>query len=246
MVAKSNLRKRTGLLMQKVGMTSYFNQEGLVIPATVLKLHPTTVLAHKTVEKDGHAAVALVTGPSMKADRCPKPQRVVFEKASIEPRAHIKEFIVSSDAYVPVGSSLSVEHFVPGQRVDVRGLTIGKGFAGVMKRWGFGGLRASHGVSITHRSHGSTGQRQDPGKVFKNKKMAGHMGHSTVSVQNLVVLDVDKEHQLLLVRGAIPGPKTGWIAVTDAVKHMIASNVPYPAGLLDNQSLERDGVQSGE
>ncbi|MEI9983217.1 MAG: 50S ribosomal protein L3 [Aliidongia sp.] len=221
---------RTGLLAQKVGMTRIFTAEGNHVPVTVLKVDNCQVVAVRTTERDGYTAVQLGIGKA-KVKNVPKAERERFAKAEIEPKKKLVEFRVSEDALLEVGAELSTEHFLAGQFVDVTGTTIGKGFAGVMKRHNFGGLRASHGVSVSHRSHGSTGQRQDPGKVFKNKKMAGHMGVVRVTTQNLKVVSTDAERGLILVMGAVPGWEGGYVTIKDAVKRKAPENLPFPAAI---------------
>ncbi len=221
---------RTGLIARKEGMSRYFDENGSHIPVTVLKLDNCQVVAVRTEEKDGYIAVQLGAGVA-KAKNVGKAMRGHFAKAKVEPKKEVVEFRVAKENVLEVGAELSVTHFVPGQFVDIQGTTKGKGFAGPMKRWNFGGLRATHGVSVSHRSHGSTGQRQDPGKVFKNKKMAGHLGHETVTTQNLKIVAVDDQDNLILVEGAVPGPKGGWVTIQDAVKRPAHPDVPKPAGL---------------
>ena len=218
---------RSGVIAQKLGMTRIFTDAGEHVPVTVLHLDGCQVVAHRTVEKNGYVALQLGAG-KRKTQRVGKPMRGHFAASKVEPKKKLAEFRVSADALIPVGAELTADHFVPGQFVDVTGRSIGKGFAGAMKRHNFGGLRASHGVSISHRSHGSTGGRQDPGKVFKNKKMAGHMGDSTVTTLNLKVLRTDPARGLLLVEGAVPGAKGGWIMVRDAVKRARPKEAPMP------------------
>jgi large subunit ribosomal protein L3 len=222
---------RTGLLAEKLGMTRLFEDDGSHEPVTVLRVEDCEVVATRRPEREGYAAVQIGVG-NAKVKNVTKPMRGHFAKANVAPKAQLAEFRVSEDALLEPGTALSVEHFVVGQYVDVAGTSIGKGFAGAMKRWGFRGLRASHGVSISHRSHGSTGQRQDPGKVFKGKKMAGHMGDRRVTVQNLEVVGVDKERGLVLVKGAVPGARGGYVRITDAVKRALPQEAPYPAGVL--------------
>jgi large subunit ribosomal protein L3 len=221
---------RTGLLAEKLGMTRLFGEDGSHSPVTVLRVGECEVVAAREPARDGYCALQLGIGKA-KVKNVTKPMRGHFAKASVEPKARLAEFRVTADALLEPGSALSVEHFVVGQFVDVSGTSIGKGFAGAMKRWGFKGLRASHGVSLSHRSHGSTGNRQDPGKVFKGKKMAGHMGNRRVTVQNLEVLGIDRERGLVLVKGAVPGAKGGIVRITDAVKRALPSEAPHPAGL---------------
>jgi large subunit ribosomal protein L3 len=221
---------RTGLLAQKVGMTRVFDGEGTHVPVTVLKVENCQVVGVRTEEKDGYDAVQLGVGKA-KVKNVTKPERGHFAKAKVEPKKKLAEFRVSKEALLEPGAELSVAHFLEGQLVDVTGTSIGKGFAGVIKRHNFGGLRATHGVSISHRSHGSTGQRQDPGKVFKNKKMAGHMGDVRVTTQNLVVVRADVEQGLLFVRGAVPGAKNSWVLVRDAVKGTGKGDLPFPTAL---------------
>jgi large subunit ribosomal protein L3 len=221
---------RTGLIAQKLGMTRVFTDEGEHLPVTVLKLDGCHVVAVRRRESDGYDAVQLGSGKT-KVARVGKAMRGHFAKAKVEPRRRVTEFRVSEDALLEVGQELSPAHFVAGQFVDVVGTSIGKGFAGVIKRHNFGGLRATHGVSVSHRSHGSTGNRQDPGKVFKGKKMAGHMGDRRVTTQNLRVVATDEAEGLILVHGAIPGAEGGWVRISDAVKHAVPKEAPFPAGL---------------
>ncbi len=221
---------RTGVIAKKVGMTRLFQEDGRHVPVTVLALDNVQVIARRESERDGYTAVQLGAG-SAKAKNLSKPQRGHFGKAEVEPKAKLVEFAVAEDALLDVGAELSADHFVAGQLVDVQGVTQGKGFAGAMKRWGFKGLRATHGVSVSHRSHGSTGNRQDPGRVFKNKKMAGHMGARNRTQQNLEVVRTDVERGLIFVRGSVPGHKGSWLLIKDAVKTARPDNVPYPAGL---------------
>jgi large subunit ribosomal protein L3 len=218
---------RSGVIAQKVGMTRIFTDAGEHIPVTVLKLDNCQVVAHRTVEKNGYAAVQLGSGLA-KVKNVSKAQRGHFAVAKVEPKQKIVEFRVSDDALIPVGAELTADHFVVGQFVDVSGTTTGKGFAGGMKRWNFGGLRATHGVSVSHRSIGSTGGRQDPGKTFKNKKMPGHLGAERVTTQNLRVVQTDAERGLILVEGAVPGVAGGWIHVRDAVKRPLPKDAPLP------------------
>ena len=221
---------RTGVIAKKVGMTRIFKEDGRHVPVTVLSLENCQVVSQRTIDRDGYVAVQLGAGAA-KAKNVAKPQRGHFAKAEVEPKARLVEFRVAEDALVDVGAEISADHFVAGQLVDVAGHTQGKGFAGAMKRWGFGGLRATHGVSVSHRSHGSTGQRQDPGKVFKNKKMAGHMGDRQRTPQNLEIVLTDADRGLLFVRGSVPGAKGTWLTVSDAVKVSRPSDAPYPASV---------------
>ena len=221
---------RTGLIAKKLGMSRIFEADGTHVPVTVLSVEGLQVVGVKTTEKDGYNAVQLGTG-AIKAKNVKKPQKGYFAKANVEPKKKLAEFRVSEDCLLSVGAELSVEHFVAGQYVDVCATSNGKGFAGVMKRHNFAGLEASHGVSISHRSHGSTGQRQDPGKVFKGKKMAGHMGAERVTVQNLKVVSVDASRGLIMVKGGVPGSENAWVRITDAVKKPATVALPMPAGL---------------
>jgi large subunit ribosomal protein L3 len=223
---------RTGVIAKKVGMTRLFHDDGRHVPVTVLALEGCTVVAHKTMETDGYSAVQLGAG-DVKVKNLTKQVRGHYAKANVEPMRKLVEFRVADDAFVPVGSQISAEHFVTGQMVDITGTSIGKGFAGGMKRWNFGGLRATHGVSVSHRSLGSTGQRQDPGKVFKNKKMAGHMGADRVTQQNLEIVQTDVARGLLFVKGSVPGNKGGWLMVSDAVKLDRHKDAPYPAKIIE-------------
>ncbi|MDP6689945.1 MAG: 50S ribosomal protein L3 [Alphaproteobacteria bacterium] len=224
--------RRSGLIAQKLGMTRVFQEDGSHVPVTVLHIDDCQVVAQRTQETDGYTAVQLGAGKA-KVKNVSQAMRGHFAKAEVEPKRRLAEFRVSEDALIEVGAQLSPAHFAKGQYVDVAGTSIGKGFAGAMKRWGFGGLRASHGVSISHRSHGSTGQCQDPGKVFKGKKMAGHLGAGRVTMQNLEVVDADIENGLLLVKGSVPGPKSGWLMISDAVKRALHADAPIPAGLIE-------------
>ena len=218
---------RSGVIAQKVGMTRIFTDAGEHIPVTVLKIDNCQVVAHRTVEKNGYAAVQLGSGLA-KVKNVSKAERGHFAVANVEPKRKVVEFRVSDDALIPVGAEITADHFVVGQFVDVSGTTLGKGFAGGMKRWNFGGLRATHGVSVSHRSIGSTGGRQDPGKTFKNKKMPGHLGSERVTTQNLRVVQTDVERGLILVEGAVPGHAGGWIHVRDAIKRALPKDAPLP------------------
>jgi large subunit ribosomal protein L3 len=221
---------RSGVIAQKLGMTRVYNDAGEHVPVTVLRMENCQVVAQRTVEKNGYTAVQLGVGLA-KVKNTTKSLRGHFATASVEPKAKVAEFRVSADNLLDVGVEITAEHYVAGQKVDVTGTSIGKGFAGSMKRHNFGGHRASHGNSVTHRAHGSTGQRQDPGKVFKGKKMAGHMGQTRVTTQNIEVVSTDLDRGLILVRGAVPGSKGAWILVRDAVKVALPDNAPKPAGL---------------
>jgi large subunit ribosomal protein L3 len=221
---------RSGLIAQKVGMTRVFTDDGQHVPVTVLKVDSCQVAAVRTEDKDGYTAVQLGAG-AIKVKNVTKPQRGHFAKARVEPKRKLVEFRVDADALIEVGAELSAAHFLPGQFVDVTGTSIGKGFAGPMKRWNFGGLRATHGVSVSHRSHGSTGNRQDPGKVFKNKKMAGHLGDEKVTVLNLKVVSVDEDRGLIFLKGAVPGAEGAWLRIRDAVKKKAPEGLPFPAGI---------------
>ncbi|HUF45893.1 MAG TPA: 50S ribosomal protein L3 [Aestuariivirgaceae bacterium] len=218
---------RSGIIAQKLGMTRVFSEEGEHVPVTVLKVENCQVVAQKTADRDGYTALQLGCGLA-KIKRLSKAERGHFAAARVEPKRKLAEFPVSPDNLIAVGAEITVDHFVPGQYVDVSGVSIGKGFAGGMKRWNFAGLRASHGVSASHRSLGSTGQNQDPGKVFKGKKMAGHMGQDRVTTQNLVVVQTDTARGLILVRGAVPGSRGGWVLLCDAVKRKLPEGVPFP------------------
>ena len=221
---------RTGVIAKKMGMTRLFQDDGRHVPVTVLQLENLQVVAVREADRDGYVAVQLGAGVA-KAKNVAKPQRGHFGKAEVEPKAKLAEFRVSDDAVLDVGAEISADHYVAGQIVDIQGVTQGKGFQGGMKRWGFGGLRATHGVSVSHRSLGSTGQRQDPGKVFKNKKMAGHMGDKNRTQQNLEIVSTDVERGLIFVKGSVPGSKGGWLLVKDSVKVARHADAPYPAGL---------------
>ncbi|MGD9805555.1 MAG: 50S ribosomal protein L3 [Hyphomicrobiaceae bacterium] len=218
---------RSGVIAQKVGMTRIFTDQGEHIPVTVLKLDNVQVIAHRTDEKNGYTALQLGAG-KRKPSRVVKAERERFARAEVEPKRRLAEFRVTPDNLIEVGATITADHFLIGQLVDVTGTNQGKGFQGAMKRWNFGGLRATHGVSVTHRSHGSTGQRQDPGKVFKGKKMAGQMGSERVTTQNLEVVATDVERGLVLVRGSVPGTKGGWVLVRDAVKRAAPADAPRP------------------
>jgi large subunit ribosomal protein L3 len=221
---------RSGVIAKKLGMTRLFMEDGRQVPVTVLQLDGLQVVANRTPEKDGYTAVQLGAGTA-KAKRVSQAMRGHFAAAKVEPKRKIAEFRVDPENLIPVGEEITADHYFAGQYVDVTGVSVGKGFAGVMKRHNFGGLRASHGVSISHRSHGSTGQCQDPGKVFKGKKMAGHMGAARVTTQNLQVVRTDADRGLIMVKGAVPGNKGGWVTLKDAVKKPVPDTVILPAAL---------------
>ncbi len=221
---------RTGLIAQKLGMSRVFDDGGAHVPVTVLKVDNCQVVSVRTAEKNGYTAVQLGVG-SVKVKNLSKAERGHFAKAKVEPKRKMAEFRVSADALLEVGAELGANHFVPGQFVDITGTTIGKGFAGAMKRWNFGGLRATHGVSVSHRSHGSTGNRQDPGRTFPNKKMAGHLGVERVTTPNLKIVSADPERGIILVRGAVPGAEGGFVLIRDAVKRKLPKDVPFPAAI---------------
>jgi large subunit ribosomal protein L3 len=228
---------RTGVIAKKVGMTRLFQADGRHVPVTVLQLDELQVVGRRETDRDGYSAVQLGAGKA-KAKNVSKPQRAAFGKAEVEPKVKVAEFRVADDALLDVGAHISADHFVAGQMVDVSGVTQGKGFAGGMKRWGFGGLRATHGVSVSHRSLGSTGNRQDPGRVFKNKKMAGHMGARNRTQQNLEIVRTDPVRGLLFVKGSVPGHKGSWLTVMDAVKQARPDGAPYPAAILEDMNMK--------
>ncbi|MFM9841737.1 MAG: 50S ribosomal protein L3 [Dongiaceae bacterium] len=221
---------RTGLIAQKLGMSRVFDDGGAHVPVTVLKVDNCQVVSVRTAEKNGYTAVQLGVG-SVKVKNLSKAERGHFAKAKVEPKRKMAEFRVSADALLEVGAELGANHFVPGQFVDVTGTTIGKGFAGAMKRWNFGGLRATHGVSVSHRSHGSTGNRQDPGRTFPNKKMAGHLGVERVTTPNLKIVSADPDRGIILVRGAVPGAEGSFVLIRDAVKRKLPKDAPFPAAI---------------
>jgi len=231
---------RTGLLAKKLGMTRIFKEDGTHVPVTVLHLDELQVVAARTTETDGYNAVQLGWGRA-KVKNVTDPNKGHFAKAKVEPKLKLVEFRVAPDALLEPGATLSAAHFMVGQKVDVTGTSKGKGFAGAMKRWNFAGLEASHGVSISHRSHGSTGNRQDPGKTFKNKKMAGHLGSERITTLNLEIAAVDVARGLVMVHGAVPGSKGGYVLVRDAVKKARPADAPYPAALLDNAAPNENG-----
>jgi large subunit ribosomal protein L3 len=218
---------RTGVIAKKLGMTRFFDEAGVHVPVTVLSLDGCQVTAQRTKERDGYVALQLGVG-AKKAKNTSKAMRGHFAKALVEPKRHIAEFRVSEDNLIDVGAEFTADHFLPGQAVDVSGLTVGKGFQGGMKRWNFGGLRATHGVSLSHRSLGSTGNRQDPGKTFKNKKMAGHLGQETVTTLNVTVFRIDVERGLILLKGAVPGTEGTYVKIRDAVKRAAPADLPKP------------------
>ena len=228
---------RTGLIARKEGMSRIFDEDGRHIPVTVLKVDECQVIAVRSEEKDGYVAVQLGAGKA-KVKRTSKANRGHFAKAKVEPKKKLAEFRVSNENILEIGAELGASHFIAGQYVDVTGTSIGKGFAGAMKRHNFSGMRATHGVSISHRAHGSTGQCQDPGRVFKGKKMAGHMGAERVTTQNLEIVAVDLEDNLILVKGAVPGAKQGWVLISDAVKKPAPEGVPMPAGFRELPKAE--------
>ena len=221
---------RSGVIAQKLGMSRLFTEDGQHIPVTVLKLENCQVVAHKTADKDGYTALQVGAG-AIRLKNVNKAERGHFAKANVEPKRKLAEFRVSPENLIEIGAEITAEHFVAGQYVDATGTSIGKGFAGGMKRWNFSGLRATHGVSVSHRSIGSTGQRQDPGKTFKGKKMPGHLGAETVTTQNLEVVKTDADRGLIMVRGSIPGSKGGWIHLRDAVKRKLPDSAPFPGAI---------------
>jgi large subunit ribosomal protein L3 len=235
---------RSGVIAQKVGMTRVFTDAGLHVPVTVLRLANCQVVAHRTKDKNGYVALQLGSG-TRKVKNVTKAERGNFALAKVEPKRSVAEFRVSEDALIPVGAEITADHFVPGQYVDVTGTSIGKGYAGGMKRWNFGGLRASHGVSVSHRSIGSTGGRQDPGKTFKNKKMPGQLGGERVTTLNVKVVQTDVERGLILIEGAVPGAKGGWITVRDAVKKAPPKDLPKPGKFRQASEAAAAPVQEG-
>ena len=220
---------RTGVIAKKLGMARFFDEAGVHVPVTVLSLDGCQVTGQRTQDKDGYVALQLGAG-AKKAKNTSKALRGHFAKAQVEPKREVVEFRVSEDNLIEVGAEFTADHFVAGQKVDVTGLTVGKGFAGAMKRWNFGGMRATHGVSVSHRAHGSTGNRQDPGKTFKNKKMAGHLGQETVTTLNVTVWKVDAERGLILVKGSVPGTEGTFVKIRDAVKSARPAEAPVPGG----------------
>ncbi|HBD92233.1 MAG TPA: 50S ribosomal protein L3 [Gemmobacter sp.] len=236
---------RSGVIAKKLGMTRLFLEDGKQVPVTVLQLDALQVVAQRTSEKDGYTAVQLGAG-SAKAKNTTAAQRGHFAKANVAPKRKVAEFRVSAENLIEVGAEITAEHYLAGQFVDIAGTSIGKGFAGAMKRHNFGGLRASHGVSVSHRSHGSTGQCQDPGKVFKGKKMAGHMGAVRVTTQNLQVVRTDADRGLILVKGAVPGSKGGWVTIKDAVKKAAPAGLPLPAAVRSAAPTAEAVAEGGE
>jgi large subunit ribosomal protein L3 len=228
---------RTGLIAQKVGMTRVFDEFGQHVPVTVLKVDGCQVISHKTKERDGYVALQLGMGKA-KVKNVSKALRNHYAQAKVEPKRKMAEFRVTEEALVNVGSEFKADHFITGQYVDITGTSIGKGFAGGMKRHNFGGLEATHGISISHRSHGSTGQCQDPGRVFKGKKMAGHMGDAQVTKQNLEVVSTDADQGLILIRGSVPGSKNSYVLIRDAVKRAVPGEVPFPASIKEDEKVE--------
>src|SRR3954454_18377704 len=226
---------RSGVIAQKVGMTRVFTDAGEHVPVTVLRLGNCQVVGHRTKDKNGFVAVQLGSG-TRKISNVSKAERGHFAVAKVEPKRKLAEFRVEENELIPVGSEITADHFVPGQYVDVTGTSIGKGFAGGMKRWNFGGLRATHGVLVSHRSLGSTGQRQSPGKTFKNKKMAGQLGNKRVTTQSLEIVQSDPERGLILIKGAVPGSENGWVLIKDAAKRKAPDDLPFPAALRSEAS----------
>lgn len=235
--------KRTGLIAKKLGMTRIFRDDGTHVPVTVLHLDELQVIDNRTLERDGYTAVQLGWGKA-KVKNVSQPNKGHYARVKVEPKKKVMEFRVAPDALLESGQMLTAAHFVVGQKVDVCGVTKGKGFAGGMKRWNFRGLEASHGVSVSHRSHGSTGNRQDPGKTFKNKKMAGHLGVERVTTLNIVVAGIDAEKGLIMVRGAVPGSKGEFVMIRDAVKRNRPAEAPYPAGVLAAPQADAEPAQA--
>src|SRR3954447_12960685 len=232
---------RTGLIAKKLGMSRVFTDEGNHVAVTVLRVDNCQVVAHRTQDRDGYTALQLGVGAA-KVKNVSKPQRGHFAAAKVEPKAKLAEFRVPEEALVAIGAEITAAHFVPGQYVDVTGTSIGKGFAGGMKRHNFGGLRATHGVSVSHRSLGSNGQQQSPGKTFKNKKMAGQLGNERVTTQSLVVVRSDAEHGLILIKGSVPGSENGWVLIRDAVKRRAPDGLPFPAALRSEAAADGGGA----
>jgi large subunit ribosomal protein L3 len=236
---------RTGVIAKKLGMTRLFDEAGAHTPVTVLSLDGCQVVAQRTKERDGYVALQLGAG-AKKAKNTTKAERGHFAKSLVEPKRCLAEFRVSDDNLIEVGAEITADHFAPGQKVDVAGVTVGKGFAGAMKRWNFGGMRATHGVSVSHRAHGSTGQRQDPGKVFKGKKMAGHMGQDHVTTLNLTIFKVDVERGLILIKGAVPGTEGGFVKIRDAVKSAPPADLPRPGAFKGASGSEAPSEPAAE
>ncbi len=234
-------KQRTGLIAKKLGMTRIFKDDGTHVPVTVLHLDQLQVIDVRTQERDGYTALQLGWGKA-KVKNVSQPNKGHYARVKVEPKQRVREFRVADDAVLESGTTLTAAHFVVGQKVDVCGVTKGKGFAGGMKRWNFRGLEASHGVSVSHRSHGSTGNRQDPGKTFKNKKMAGHMGVERVTTLNIVVAGIDAERGLIMVRGAVPGSKGEFVMIRDAIKRKRPDEAPYPAGVLASVAVPADAA----
>ena len=235
---------RTGVIAKKVGMTRLFQEDGRHVPVTVLALEECQVVSHRTGERDGYFALQVGSGEA-KQKNVAKPQREHFAQAEVGLKRRVAEFrLENEEGFLPVGSTISADHFIAGQKVDITGHTQGKGFAGAMKRWNFKGLRASHGVSLSHRSHGSTGNRQDPGRVFKGKKMAGHMGDRQRTQQNLEIVRTDADRGLLFVKGSVPGSKNGWLVVRDSVKLKLPEGVPFPGVVLDTKAPKTEAVEA--
>ena len=232
---------RCGIIARKLGMSRIFSDDGEHVPVTVLKIEDVEVLSIKSVDKDGYTAVQLGFG-NKKPKNISKPLRGVFAKAKVEPKEKVVEFRVSVDAILKVGDKLGVNHFVTGQKIDVVGVSKGKGFSGAMKRHNFGGMQASHGVSISHRSHGSTGNSQDPGRTWKGKKMAGQYGNVRITTQNLKVVKLLEDDDLILIQGSVPGSKNGVVLLRDAIKHKIPSEAPFPAGLRNDSQFNKDDL----
>jgi large subunit ribosomal protein L3 len=236
---------RTGIIAKKLGMTRFFDEAGVHVPVTVLSLEGCQVTGQRTRDRDGYVALQLGAG-AKKPKNTNQAQRGQFAKALVEPKRCIAEFRVTEDNLIEVGAEFTADHFVAGQKVDIAGVTVGKGFAGAMKRWNFGGMRATHGVSVSHRAHGSTGQRQDPGKVFKNKKMAGHMGQDTVTTLNLTVFRVDVDRGLILVKGAVPGAQGDFVKIRDAIKARAPAEAPRPGAVRTKASSDTPAGPASE
>lgn len=232
---------RSGVIAKKIGMTRVFTDSGQHVPVTVLKVDNCQVIAHLSVSKNGYSALQLGVGLA-KVKNVSRAMRGHFATAKVEPKNKIVEFRVGSEELIPVGATITVDHFIKDQFVDVTGTSTGKGFAGAMKRWNFGGLRATHGVSVSHRSHGSTGGRQDPGKTFKNKKMAGHLGVEKVTIQNLRIVNTDVEKGIILVEGAVPGHAGSWVTIRDAVKRLLPSSAPLPGAFVLNSIVSAEEI----